>query len=92
MSNKVEGPRLAALVRRSLDRFADHGISQARIARALGIATGYLSRLKTGKPAPRRPLALLLYLLARDPKSIESVEQFWLSLPTTTQPFPTDLS
>lgn len=92
MPHKVDAARLTALVRRSLHAFAENGVSQARIERAIGLAHGYLSRINTGRSRPSQVLTLLLYVLARSPGRIERVERFWLTLPTETGQAPTEQS
>ena len=43
----------------------------------LKLSHGYLSRLRTGEQNPSAALAALLWLLAREPQTIEAVRELW---------------
>ena len=87
---------LAAEYKRELSRRAKQAIadlaprmSQTFLERLLVISQGYLSRIACGHGNPSPQLAVLLALLAQDPKLLEWVARYWAEpSPPNPQPDP----
>ena len=77
-----DADHLKTLIRRSIDRITELGISQAQLERTIGLSQGYLARVRArcGRPSPT--LVALLAMLAAHPPLVIEIAQFWADNPS----------
>jgi transcriptional regulator with XRE-family HTH domain len=73
--------RLREMVTRAIEALG-RVISQSELERKLGMAQGYLTKLKNGHRSPSPEIALQLAMLARQPaKRLKEIDDIWRHVP-----------